>query len=187
MSRISTTEAGRSTRSTLRGGEANDGTPWTVSALPGIGCDDIENRERSQWRYQAALPYQGGQPTRPSPLLVLADRLKKLVALGLLTREETCSGQRARYSLTEPAIQLVPVFARLAAGTSPPAHQPRAARSRRPARPSAPRGSASGWLVTERLRPANLDTAPANLDTATGTTTTTKRAELSDPPGTGDA
>jgi DNA-binding HxlR family transcriptional regulator len=44
---------------------------------------------------------------------ILADRLKKLVALGLLTREDVRSGQRARYSLTEPAIQLVPVFAQL--------------------------------------------------------------------------
>jgi hypothetical protein len=31
----------------------------------------------------------------------------------LLTREDTRAGQRARYSLTEPAIQLVPVFAQL--------------------------------------------------------------------------
>nr|WP_237742701.1 helix-turn-helix domain-containing protein [Actinopolymorpha alba] len=44
---------------------------------------------------------------------ILADRLKKLVALGLLTREDTRPGQRAGYSLTEPAIQLVPVFAQL--------------------------------------------------------------------------
>jgi DNA-binding HxlR family transcriptional regulator len=44
---------------------------------------------------------------------ILADRLKRLVELGLLTREDTRSGQRARYSLTEAAIQLVPVFAQL--------------------------------------------------------------------------
>ena len=44
---------------------------------------------------------------------ILADRLKRLVALGLLTREDTRPGQRARYSLTEPAIQRVPVFAQL--------------------------------------------------------------------------
>ena len=44
---------------------------------------------------------------------ILADRLKRLVALGLLTRQDTRAGQRARYSLTEPAIQLVPVFAQL--------------------------------------------------------------------------
>ena len=44
---------------------------------------------------------------------ILADRLKRLVDTGLLTREDTRPGQRARYSLTEPAIQLVPVFAQL--------------------------------------------------------------------------
>src|SRR3954470_15708642 len=44
---------------------------------------------------------------------ILADRLKRLVELGLLTREDTRPGQRARYRLTEPAIQLVPVFAQL--------------------------------------------------------------------------
>jgi DNA-binding HxlR family transcriptional regulator len=44
---------------------------------------------------------------------ILADRLKRLVEAGLLTREETRPGQRARYSLTEAAIQLIPVFAQL--------------------------------------------------------------------------
>jgi DNA-binding HxlR family transcriptional regulator len=44
---------------------------------------------------------------------ILADRLKRLVAIGLLTREDTRSGQRARYNLTEASIQLVPVFAQL--------------------------------------------------------------------------
>src|ERR1700680_2976600 len=44
---------------------------------------------------------------------ILTDRLKRLVKSGLLTREDTRPGQRARYSLTEPAIQLVPVFAQL--------------------------------------------------------------------------
>jgi DNA-binding HxlR family transcriptional regulator len=44
---------------------------------------------------------------------ILADRLKRLVESGLLTREAVRPGQRARYSLTEPAIQLVPVFAQL--------------------------------------------------------------------------
>jgi DNA-binding HxlR family transcriptional regulator len=44
---------------------------------------------------------------------ILADRLKRLVEWGLLTREDTRPGQRARYSLTEPAIQLIPVFAQL--------------------------------------------------------------------------
>ncbi|MEV6694584.1 helix-turn-helix domain-containing protein [Micromonospora sp. NPDC051196] len=44
---------------------------------------------------------------------ILANRLKRLVESGLLTREDTRPGQRARYSLTEPAIQLIPVFAHL--------------------------------------------------------------------------
>ena len=35
---------------------------------------------------------------------ILADRLKRLVELGLVTREDTRAGQRARYSLTEPAM-----------------------------------------------------------------------------------
>jgi DNA-binding HxlR family transcriptional regulator len=42
---------------------------------------------------------------------ILADRLRQLVAGGLLTRDDAGRGRRATYSLTEPAIQLVPVFA----------------------------------------------------------------------------
>ena len=44
---------------------------------------------------------------------ILADRLKRLLDAGLLTREDARPGQRARYSLAEPAIQLIPVFAQL--------------------------------------------------------------------------
>jgi DNA-binding HxlR family transcriptional regulator len=44
---------------------------------------------------------------------ILADRLKRLVHDGLLTRDDARPGQRATYSLTEQAIQLVPVFAEL--------------------------------------------------------------------------
>src|ERR1700712_1709614 len=44
---------------------------------------------------------------------ILADRLRQLVAGGLLTRDDAGRGRRATYSLTEPAIQLVPVFAAL--------------------------------------------------------------------------
>lgn len=47
---------------------------------------------------------------------ILADRLKRLVASGLLTREPDPSHrQKGIYSLTEPAIQLVPVLAQMAA------------------------------------------------------------------------
>src|SRR5215475_10521928 len=44
---------------------------------------------------------------------ILADRLRRLVEFGLLTRADVRAGQRGRYSLTEPAIQLVPLFAQL--------------------------------------------------------------------------
>ncbi|AKU16495.1 winged helix-turn-helix transcriptional regulator [Luteipulveratus mongoliensis] len=53
---------------------------------------------------------------------ILADRLRRLVDGGLLTREDAGRGSRAAYSLTESAIQLVPVFAQL--GTWGVAHRP---------------------------------------------------------------
>lgn len=44
---------------------------------------------------------------------ILASRLRDLVDSGLLTREDPGPGRRAAYSLTEAAIQLVPVLAEL--------------------------------------------------------------------------
>jgi DNA-binding HxlR family transcriptional regulator len=47
---------------------------------------------------------------------ILADRLKRLVEQGLLTRRDDPSHkQKAIYSLAEPAIQLVPLLAHMAA------------------------------------------------------------------------
>jgi len=47
---------------------------------------------------------------------ILADRLKRLVAAGLLSRRgDPGHQQKAIYSLTEPAIQLVPLLAHMAA------------------------------------------------------------------------
>ncbi|MBS0640746.1 MAG: helix-turn-helix transcriptional regulator [Proteobacteria bacterium] len=47
---------------------------------------------------------------------VLADRLKRLVAVGLLSRrDDPTHRQKAVYSLTEPAIQLVPLLAQMGA------------------------------------------------------------------------
>jgi DNA-binding HxlR family transcriptional regulator len=47
---------------------------------------------------------------------ILADRLKRLTEAGLLTRRDDPShAQKAIYSLTEPAIQLVPLLAQLGA------------------------------------------------------------------------
>jgi DNA-binding HxlR family transcriptional regulator len=44
---------------------------------------------------------------------ILADRLRRLVAAGLLTRADAGRGRRVTYSLTEPAIELLPVMAAL--------------------------------------------------------------------------
>ncbi len=47
---------------------------------------------------------------------ILADRLKRLVASGLLTRRDDASHrQKAIYSLAEPAIQLVPLLVQMGA------------------------------------------------------------------------
>ena len=47
---------------------------------------------------------------------ILADRLKRLVAAGLLSRrDDPTHRQKAIYSLTEPAIQLVPLLAHMGA------------------------------------------------------------------------
>ncbi|MDH7798597.1 MULTISPECIES: helix-turn-helix domain-containing protein [unclassified Beijerinckia] len=47
---------------------------------------------------------------------ILADRLKRLVASGLLSRRDDPSHkQKAIYSLTEPSIQLVPLLAQMGA------------------------------------------------------------------------
>ena len=40
----------------------------------------------------------------------MADRLKKLVAAAILSREDAARGARARYSLTEAGIQTLPII-----------------------------------------------------------------------------
>ena len=52
---------------------------------------------------------------------ILSSRLKHLVAAGLLTREDAERGQRARYSLTEAGVQVLPVM--VALGTWGLAHR----------------------------------------------------------------
>jgi DNA-binding HxlR family transcriptional regulator len=44
---------------------------------------------------------------------ILADRLVRLVAAGILARGTAARGQRARYSLTEAGIQTLPILAAL--------------------------------------------------------------------------
>jgi len=52
---------------------------------------------------------------------ILSSRLKRLVAAGLLTREDATRGQRAAYSLTEAGIETLPVM--VALGTWGLAHR----------------------------------------------------------------
>lgn len=78
------------------------GDRWTLIVLR-----DIVFGDRRYFRELQANSIEGIASN------ILADRLKRLVASGLLTREDARPGQRARYSLTEAGIQLVPVLAQL--------------------------------------------------------------------------
>ena len=61
---------------------------------------------------------RGSRPTCSSR------RLKRLVAAGLLAREEATRGQRAAYSLTEAGIQTLPVMVAMGNWASPTATAP---------------------------------------------------------------
>lgn len=78
------------------------GDHWSLLVLR-----DIMFAERRHFRVLQELSEEGIASN------ILADRLKRLVAAGLLTREDAGRGRRVTYSLTEPAIQLVPVMAAL--------------------------------------------------------------------------
>lgn len=79
------------------------GDRWTMLVLRDIMFGDRRHFRQLQSRSEEGIASN-----------ILADRLKTLVDAGLLTRDEVRRGQRAAYSLTEPAIQLVPVLAALA-------------------------------------------------------------------------
>ena len=78
------------------------GDPWSMLVLR-----DVMFGNRRHFRELLAGSQEGIASN------ILADRLKRLVRDGLLTRDGAGPGQKATYSLTEPAIQLVPVFAQL--------------------------------------------------------------------------
>lgn len=90
---------------------------------------------------------------------ILADRLKRLVEFGLLTREDARPGQRARYSLTEPAIQLVPVFAQL--GSWGARHRPTSSELRAGAEVLEQGGPALWLELMDELRRSHLGSPPA--------------------------
>ena len=80
------------------------GDRWTVLVLRDIMFGDRRHFRQLQSQSEEGIASN-----------ILADRLKTLLEAGLLTREEVQRGRRATYSLTAPAIELVPVLAHLAA------------------------------------------------------------------------
>ena len=88
------------------------GDRWSLIVLR-----DIMFADRRHFRTLQRESEEGIAPN------ILASRLRDLVAADLLTRENVGSGRRAAYSLTESAIQLVPVLAEFGCGgsdTAPP-------------------------------------------------------------------
>jgi DNA-binding HxlR family transcriptional regulator len=78
------------------------GDPWAMLVLR-----DIIFGNRRHFRELLAGSEEGIASN------ILASRLKRLVAAGLLTRDDARRGQRAAYSLTEAGIQVLPVMVAL--------------------------------------------------------------------------
>lgn len=89
---------------------------------------------------------------------ILADRLKKLVRDGLLERDDAGPGKRAAYSLTERAIQLVPVL--VALGSWGLRHRPTTPTLRVRAELLEAGGPALHQDFMDELRWSHLGTAP---------------------------
>ncbi len=79
------------------------GDPWEILVLR-----DIMFGNRRHFRELVAGSEEGIATN------ILASRLKQLVAAGLLSRDDARRGQRARYSLTEAGIQVLPIMVALA-------------------------------------------------------------------------
>ncbi|WP_067177924.1 winged helix-turn-helix transcriptional regulator [Microtetraspora niveoalba] len=80
------------------------GDRWTLLVLRDVMFGDRRHFRQLQSRSEEGIASN-----------ILADRLRTLVEAGLLTRDDAGRGRRAAYSLTEAAIQLVPVMAHLGA------------------------------------------------------------------------
>ncbi|MGO4614806.1 winged helix-turn-helix transcriptional regulator [Nocardia sp. 2YAB30] len=79
------------------------GDRWTLLVLRDVMFGDRRHFRRLQSQSEEGIASN-----------ILADRLRTLTDAGLLTRDNAGRGRRATYSLTEPAIQLVPVLVHLA-------------------------------------------------------------------------
>ncbi|WP_308798171.1 winged helix-turn-helix transcriptional regulator [Agromyces silvae] len=78
------------------------GDPWSMLVLR-----DVMFGNRRHFRELLAGSEEGIASN------ILANRLKRLVGAGLLTRDEARRGQRAAYSLTEAGIQVLPIMVAL--------------------------------------------------------------------------
>ena len=78
------------------------GDPWAILVLRDIMFGNLRH-----FRELVASSEEGIATN------ILASRLKRLVAAGLLTRDAASRGQRATYSLTEAGIQALPVMVAL--------------------------------------------------------------------------
>jgi len=75
------------------------GDPWSMLVLRDVTFGN--------WRHFRELLHGSKEGIASN---ILSSRLKRLVAAGLLTREEATRGQRAAYPLTEAGIQTLPVM-----------------------------------------------------------------------------
>jgi len=99
-------------------------TERTVRALPRAGREPVQG-DREVMHAQPGhdgllsagnpIAFHNRHPNHKIASNILADRLKRLTGAGLLTRDDARPGRRAAHSLTEAAIQPVPVLTELGA------------------------------------------------------------------------
>ncbi len=148
------------------------GDPWTVIVLR-----DIMFGGRRHFRELIAGSEEGFATN------ILASRLQRLVAAGLLVREETRRGQRAAYSLTEAGIQVLPIM--VALGNWGLAHRDGERRLRVRAELLRDGGPALLQAMIDELREVHLGVARPDPDApvASEQLRAAYEAALLDPPG----
>jgi DNA-binding HxlR family transcriptional regulator len=119
------------------------GDPWAMLVLR-----DVMFGDRRHFRELLAGCEEGIATN------VLASRLKRLVAAGLLTRDDARRGQRATYSLTEAGIQVLPIM--VALGTWGLAHRDGERRLRVRAEPLRDGGPDLTAAMMDELRELHL-------------------------------
>ena len=129
------------------------GDHWSVLVLRDIICGD-----RRYFR-ELLTGSIGGIASN-----ILADRLKRLVAAGILVRDNAPRGQRVRYSLTEAGIQTLPIICALGCwGLDWRTGTPQLRARQELMRQQGPRSSRNSWTSCGRVTstsPALTTTGP---------------------------